>query len=76
MPRLKSVGTFCVIQIFRKKDSHINMHELIDAFIKSAIIQSSPGALSFFNFFVAVSDSSRVGGSVLMSSLRKAIVYV
>ena len=71
--RLQSVGTFCVIQIFRNKDSHIDMHGAIDAFINSAVIRSSPGALPFFNFFVAVSNSSRVGGSVLMSSLRKAI---
>ena len=42
------------------------MHELLDAFIHSGVIQSSPSALLFFNSFAAVSNLSRVMGSLLM----------
>ena len=49
------------------------MHELIDVFINPAVIWSSPGALPLFNFFSAVSNSSKSRGSVLSSSMRKTI---
>ena len=69
------VGTFCVFQIFRSKDSHIDMHELMDTFINSTVILSLPGALLFFLliYLRLLVITSRVRDSVLMSSLRKAI---
>ena len=49
------------------------MHHLIDAIINSAVMRSLPGALLFFNIFDPVSNSSTLGDSVFISSLRQAI---